>query len=89
MTKVELYDPHPGFVGPAVSLPRKMKDLVDSLEGEILTLEEAIKRITPTAEVLGGRVEVDEKYQFISFQIGDEDNLPMHGYRLIRYREHT
>lgn len=87
MTKVELYDPHPGLAGVRFPLPREMKNLADSLDGVVLTLEEAIDRITPVAEELGGRVEIDEKYQHISFRVGDVHNLPMHGYRLIRYRE--
>lgn len=88
MTKVELYDPHPGIGGAALPLPKSLKELVDSLDGQVLTLEETIDRITPIAEGLGGRVEVHEKYQSISFQLRTGDNLPIHSYRLIRYRPH-
>ena len=87
MTKVELYDPHPGLLGAVMPLPKPMKDLAASLDGVVLSLDEAIDRLTPMAESLGGRLEVVEKYQFISFRLGDVDNLPMHLYRLIRYKE--
>lgn len=87
MTKVELYDPHPGFLGAVMPLPRPMKDLAASLDGAILSLDEVIDRLTPMAESLGGRLRVVEKYQYISFQLGNEDDLPMHMYRLLRYRE--
>jgi hypothetical protein len=85
MTKlVELYDSHPGFAGAMVPLPKPMKEIADILCGEKMTLEEAIEKISPVAELIGGTVGVVEKYNYISFRFGKER---VHFYRLIRYRE--
>ncbi len=87
MTKVRLYDPHPGFAG-AVPLPRRMKELADSLDGNVLTLEDAIEKITPVAESLGGRIEiVEEDHQYILFEMSGLPDYVMHVYRLIRYED--
>lgn len=82
MTKVQLYDPHPGFAGAAIPLPSKMKEL----DGKTLTLEDAIKKMTPIADSLGGRVRAIEDHQFILFEIGGAPDHVKHVYRLIRYR---
>jgi hypothetical protein len=85
MTKlVELYDPHPGFAGAFVPLPKPMKEVADILCGQKMTLEEAIEKITPASELIGGTVGVVEKHKYIFFKFGKERK---HYYRLIQYRE--
>ncbi len=84
--KVELYDPHPGFAGAAIPLPRLMKDAADKLNGQQMTLEEAVKQLTEPAEKIGGTIEIVEKYKFIGFRLGDIERPPYHFFRLIRYK---
>jgi len=82
--KVTLYDPHPGLQGCPTPLPGPMFDIAHELSGQNITLEEAMKRIQPVAETLGGKVEIIHNMGFISFEysVGPVNN----GYRLIRFR---
>lgn len=83
--KVELYDPHPGFAGAAVPLPKAMKDAADELNGQSLVLEDVLTNLSPVAEEIGGTLEVVEKYNFIGFRIKESSGRE-HFYRLIMYR---
>ena len=82
---VELYSPHPGFSGALVPLPKSMKEIANALDGQTMTLEEAMKKITPVAEKLGGSVETPKNHKFISFEFGGR--TVTHSYRLIKYRK--
>ena len=87
MTKeVELYDPHPGFGGGAIALPKVMKDSVDELDGKRMTLEKVIEILTPVADELGGKINVIKgHYHHINFLYPQAEKK--HCFRLIRYRE--
>ncbi|MBI2672241.1 hypothetical protein HYX16_04875 [Candidatus Woesearchaeota archaeon] len=89
MTKVRLYDPHPGFAGAAVHLPEHLKKLADSLDGKITSLEEAFRTIEKVAaDVLpnNGKVEIVEKYNYIAFSFSDYTRAT-HFFKLISYEE--
>ena len=83
--KVELYDPHPGFAGAAVPLPRPMKDAADELNGQSLILEDVLANLSPIADEVGGTLGIVEKYNFIGFRIKEKSGRE-HFYRLIRYK---
>ena len=88
MTKVRLYDPHPGFAGAAIQLPAPLKKLADSLDGKVTTLEETVKTIRGLAGPIFGKnyeVEDAEEHNFISFSI--KAGQAEHYFRLIRYEE--
>ncbi len=82
---VELYDPylegrrygHRGFIA---ALPKAMEKVVRELNGKNINLEDAIKKITPTAEGLGGEAEINDKYKAIFFYIGP------YSYKLFSYK---
>lgn len=82
---VELYSPHPGFGGALVPLPKSMKEIANALDGQTMTLEEAMKKITLVAEKLGGSAEISKNYEFISFEFGGR--TVTHSYKLIKYRK--
>ncbi len=54
-TKVDLdavktfYDPHPGFLGAAVPIPSAVKQVTDGLNGQTMTLREAVDKIKNAA----------------------------------------
>ena len=78
--KVKLYDPHPGFLGAILPLPKPMKDLADRLNGKVMDLEECLKFIKKEAEKYkNGRADVCEDNKIIFFNYGP------HLYRLLRY----
>jgi|GEM_PF-3894809 len=83
--KVKLYDPHSGIGGPIVPLPTLMKKTIDSLDNKELTLEEVVEELTPVAEKLGGRIDIDKDYKFVGFSIKEKNNVE-HYWRLIRYK---
>ena len=83
--RVELYDPHPGFGGAAVPLPLPIKELIDTLVGKEMSLEEAVERLSPAAQSCNGNVEIIEHYQYLGLKIKEEDGRT-HFFRLMRYR---
>ncbi|MBU0470141.1 MAG: hypothetical protein KKA62_01505 [Nanoarchaeota archaeon] len=83
--KVELYDPHPGFAGAAVPLPKSMKEFADELNGQQMTLEEALEKLSPVAEDLGGAVQIVGKMKYIGFTYFESSGR-QHYFRLLRYK---
>ncbi len=84
--KVTFYDPHPGFGGAIIPLPRPLKVIAEKLNGQNITLEEALGLIELAANKLAVHKEVSivEDYKYISFRYGD--GRAIHSFRLIRYR---
>ena len=93
---VRLYDPHPGFAGAAVPLPKAMKDAADKMDGKRMMLEEAVEKLSSVAKKVGGKIELVEEYNYIGFSmrargstfspfLGNIQYLS-HNYRLIRYK---
>lgn len=83
--RVTLYEPHAGHPqyghrGAIATLPKPMREIVAELNGQSMTLEDAIKKIAPIADDLGGEIEIVEEYKIIWFSHGP------HTYRLLRYK---
>jgi len=84
--KVELYDPHPGFGGAVVPLPKIMKDLADGLNGKVMSLETVLDEISLTAKKSGGYTRLVEEHEFIAFGYKEQSGRE-HFFRLIRYKK--
>jgi hypothetical protein len=82
--QVKFYNPHPGFGGALLPLPTSMKRLADSLDGQVMTLEQAIEKLTPAAKELDGILGIVEEYRYIGFEFRKDMT---HSYRLIDYEE--
>lgn len=76
------FDPHPGFAGAAIPIPGLVRAIAQDLDGETLSLREAVTRLR-TAGI--GTVEVVEQHQYIGLRLGGGGN-PEHFFRVIRYR---
>ena len=66
LTQVKsFFDPHPGFGGAAVPLPPPIKEAADNLNGQKMSLEDALEKIKGVVRKLfpkgGWDVEVKEK----------------------------
>jgi hypothetical protein len=82
---VELYDPHPGFSGAVVPLPKQLKKVADSLNGKRIVLEDVLKMITHEAEKEGGSVNLVDDYNYIKYSY-KQDTGKQHHFRLLRYK---
>ncbi len=79
------YDPHPGFAGAAVPIPEKVRRVANELDGQTLSLREAVERIQAATT---GKVRVVAEYQFIGLLIKGRSFLGPceHFFRVICYR---
>jgi len=89
--EVKLYDPHPGFGGALLPLPRPMKEIADKLNGQSMSLEKAIEMISSVAEKIGGKVAVEEEHKYIRFWMESYIRFWTKGplinsYRLLNYK---
>ena len=84
--KVTFYDPHPGYMGAIIPLPKPMKEIADMLNGQEMNLEEAVEAIESMAGQFNESVvKVVEESNWILFKF--EDGIGRtHGYRLLRYK---
>lgn len=82
-THVTLYDPHPGFAGAMIPLPVAVKRVADELDGQTLTLGEAVARIQA---VTSGHVEYVTylTHQWIKLTL--KSGGAFHTFRVIRFR---
>ena len=90
--KVRLYDPHPGFARAAIPLPQKIKEFIDTLDNQVMTLAEAVEKIEAVLEKVGiGEIKIVEQYNFISliipYKYAWKDGKPTHMFRLIKFKE--
>ena len=84
--KVTFYDPHPGYKGAMIPLPKPMKEIADILDGQEMNLEEAVGAIESIANQFNESVvKVVEESNWISFQFEDSMGRT-NGYRLLRYK---
>jgi hypothetical protein len=88
----EFYDPHSGkpFHGAVAGLPTAIKRVIDQLNGQRMTLREAVARIKA---VRIGHVHIAATYGFISLQSHSDEEMNdpnrsfcVHSWRLIRFR---
>lgn len=84
--QVKFYDPHPGLKGAMMRIPEPMRKIAKSLDNKVMTLNEAVKKISPIAEKFGGEIKVIYQWEFILFELKEKDDT-IHGYRLIRYEK--
>jgi hypothetical protein len=84
---VRFFDPHPGFGGAMIALPEPFVSLAKELDGQEMTLVEAVAKIEAVIEKSGlpMKVRIVDKYEFISVDLGEGDGYPRHSWRLIRY----
>ncbi len=80
----EFFDPHPGFAGAAIPIPGPIKRVADALDGQTLSLKEAVSRL----QAVGiGTVEVVPEHDYIGLRLGDTSGRYVsHFFRVIRFR---
>ena len=76
------YDPHPGSVGAEANLPKVVKQVVDKLNGNTMTLRAALKRFRAATK---GRGEFKICNYHIGFLLGDASGYRDY-WRVISYR---
>lgn len=86
--KVTFYDPHPGIGGAIIPLPEPMKRTAKELDGQTMTIGEAVKKIEDNAVLSGIHFDVDvvPEYQYIGVKMREGENI-LHSWRLIRFRD--
>jgi len=77
------FDPHPGFAGAAIPIPAAVKKVADGLDGQRLSLREAVARLQA---VTPGKVEVVAEFDFIGLRLDGSGRHLSHFFRVIRYR---
>ena len=82
---VMLYDPHPGFLGASMRLYQPVVEVLKELDGKRMSLEDAVGFIESVTKAYGGKVEIVEKYDYISYHVGKEGRIE-HMFRLLRYK---
>lgn len=86
--KARFYDPHPGFGGAIVRLPQPFKAVADALDGQEMTVEEAMEEIRIAGDGLKYKIEVLDCDDYIGLRIREgEDEYSLHSWRLIRYEK--
>jgi len=77
------FDPHPGFMGASMPIPKLVKRIADFLDGKIMTVEEAVLRLQASTN---GTIKVIDDAKvimlFLKFSNGDK-----HSFRVIKYRD--
>ena len=68
-------------MGALMPLPKEMRDIARKLNGEHMTLGEAIVQLEPSARKTSGRVSIVFGYNYISYV------KEPHHYRLLRFKE--
>lgn len=84
------YEPHDGVRGAAKALPKAVKSVIDSMDGERMSLAAAlclIDEAKPEGTRLKTVVSDDRKRGSILLTEGDMQNLPMHAWKLISFSE--
>ena len=75
------YDPHPGLAGAMVRIPEKVRQVAQELDGQPLSLREAVNKIRA---VTNGEVSVVPEYKYIRLLI--RAGGLYHSYRVIQYK---
>lgn len=74
------FDPHPGFAGALIPIPGPVRKVANDLNGESMTLREAVARIQA---VTNGEVSVKDGW--ISLELHRSDGA-WHMFRVIRFK---
>lgn len=81
------FDPHPGtmFCGAVMTLPKAVKKAADELNGQTMTLREAVNKIQAVTKGAVEFHEVKDGKGWISLTICVGRAAPTHSWRVIRY----
>lgn len=80
----EFYDPHPGFLGAAFSLPFDVKAVVDKLNGQKTSIREAVRQILAITQT---GVEVNKEIRGITLQVACHSQYDVsHTFCVIKFR---
>ena|SRR3989344_5638067 len=78
------YDPHPCFVGAIFAVPPGIKEVLEKLNGQNISVCEAMARISA---VTNGMVFVNIEKRFIGLHISYDDDFDVgHVFGLIKFR---
>ena len=77
------FNPHPGFAGAAIPIPGPMKTAAENLDGQEMSLKDAVERLKAVGI---GRIEVVPKYDYISLWLDGSGRHASHMFRVICYR---
>ena len=89
--KKTFFEPHPGFLGAAIPLPKTIKSAVDSLNRQTMPLREALEKIKQAAGQLPIKLVVDGGTKTnigngcLFLYITTKDGNIIHAFRLIRF----
>lgn len=85
--KIKLYDPHPGFGGAIMALPKRIKALIDTMDSEETTMEECLHKLREAAKDLAKQVTIqDTDRDYIQLRLESETGF-IHSWRLLRYKK--
>jgi len=82
-TTYTFFDPHPGFAGAAIPIPYLVRLVAEDLDGETMTLKDAVKRLESAGI---GRIEIIADHNYIALWLGDDPNKIRHMFRVICYK---
>jgi len=77
------FDPHPGFAGAAIPIPGPVKKAADALDGQTLSLREAVARLRAAGI---GSIEVVPEFGYIGLCLKGGGRGAEHYFRVISYR---
>lgn len=86
------FEPHDGVRGALKALPKAVKNVIDAMDGEHMSLAAAlclIDRAKPEGTRLKSVLSDDRKQGSILLTEGDMQNLPMHAWKLISFSEES
>ena len=81
---MKFHDPHPGYGGPAVPLPKKIKQFIDQYDGVETTFEEfetAFRQLVKDGELI-----LNSKHNMITWGFTTPSGY-QHMWRLLRFSE--
>lgn len=84
-TEVEFHDPHPGLKGCPKQLPEYLRITAQWLNGQIMTLEEAIQCFKDAAPEHERPISVETYENTIIVRMGSLNDLPYHVWLAIRF----
>lgn len=85
--KIKLHDPHPGFGGAIIALPKQIKALVDQLNGQEIDLSDCLDRFREEAKQIPCKTIIEScDREFIRMQLEQSDGF-IHSWRLLRYKK--
>ena len=83
-TPQTFYNPHPGFLGAAIPIPPAVKRVAHKLNGQTLSLREALKRLRAVTKGELSVVIVDINFIMLVLKTGR--NIIRHSFRVICFK---